>query len=151
MIIGHRLSALRVARTAVIAAFLGLGGCGGGVDGVEFNGKIFDAVGMTGALGKKAEPKTEPRAPLVLPPSTERLPQPGEFAAAEPAPTDPAWPNDREKARGDSEAKKKQAQEAYCRDGNWKDKAMREDAKVAAGQSECGSIFSVLGKQLFGN
>src|SRR5690606_15890996 len=64
-------------------ALLALPGCGG-VDGVEFNGKVFEAVGLTGALGKKEEPKTEPRAPLVLPPSTERLPEPGQGGASAP-------------------------------------------------------------------
>ena len=140
-----------VAPAMVSAALLGLAGCGG-LDGVEFNGKIFEAVGMTGALGKRDEPKTEPRAPLVLPPSNERLPAPGEMAAAAPAQVapDPAWPNDPDKRKASNAAAQKQAQADYCRDGNWKEKAMREDQKAAAAQANCGSIFSVLGKTLFG-
>jgi len=139
----------RIGPVAVMAALLGLAGCGG-IDGVDFNGKIFDAVGMTGALGKRPEPKTEARAPLVLPPASERLPAPGEMAAA-PQQPDSAWPNDPDKGKASKEAAQKQAQAEYCRDGNWKDKAMRDDEKAAAAQAQCGSLFSVLGKQLFGD
>ena len=139
-----------VACLAVGVALLGLPGCGG-VDGVEFNGKVFDAVGLTGALGKKEEPKTEPRAPLVLPRSTERLPEPGEGSPVAPVQTAEAWPNDPDKQRQSNEAAKKQAQADYCRDGNWKEKAMGDDLAMAKGpEGSCGSIFSAISKSLFG-
>lgn len=140
-------------RAALGVALLALPGCGG-VDGVELNGKVFEAVGLTGALGKRAEPKTQPRAPLVLPPTTERLPEPGEYASAEPAAVaDPAWPNDPDKSKVSSEQAKKQAQEKYCRDGNWKERAMGDEEKAASGpDGSCsGNIFSAIGKGLFGN
>ncbi|MEZ5817986.1 MAG: hypothetical protein R3D44_12975 [Hyphomicrobiaceae bacterium] len=137
-------------RLVLGVALLALPGCGG-VDGVELNGKIFDAVGLTGSLGKRAEPKTEQRAPLVLPPSSEQLPEPGTVAATEPVRTAQAWPNDPDKQRAASEASKKQAQADYCRDGNWKEKAMGDDLAAAKGPSgSCGSIFSALSKTLFG-
>lgn len=137
-------------RLAVGLVLLGLPGCGG-LDGVEFNGKVFDAVGLTGALGKKEEPKTEPRAPLVLPPASERLPEPGENTAAAPVQTAEAWPNDPDKQRQANEAAKKQAQAEYCRDGNWKEKAMGDDLASAKGpEGSCGSIFSAVSKTLFG-
>jgi hypothetical protein len=108
-------------------------------------------VGLTGALGKKEEPKAEQRAPLVLPPSSEKLPEPGELAPAGPVQTAQAWPNDPDKQRAASEAAKKQAQAEYCRDGNWKEKALGDELAAARGPSgSCGSIFSALSKTLFG-
>ncbi len=140
----------RIGPVVVVAALLGLTGCGG-FDGVDFNGKVFDAVGLTGAVGKRAEPKTEARAPLVLPPASERLPAPGEMAAVAPQQPDTAWPNDPDKGKASKADAQKQAQAEYCRDGNWKEKAMREDEKASAAQAKCGSLFSVLGKSIFGD
>lgn len=141
------------AGAALCLSLAALPGCGG-FDGVELNGKVFEAVGLTGALGgKKAEPKTEARAPLVLPPQSERLPEPGSLAAAAPTGSvpDPAWPNDPDKRKASSETAKKQAQTQYCQDGNWKERAMRDEVGAAHGpQGSCGNIFSVLGKSLFG-
>jgi hypothetical protein len=151
----HMTQALQRAKTSikrVTTAFmlLALAGCGG-VDGVQFEGKMFEAVGLTGALGKRAEPKAEVRAPLVLPPATEKLPEPGQLAAA-PAQPHIAWPDDPDKRRASSEAAKKTAQTEYCRDGNWKEKAMGDEIAARDGPSgTCGSIFSVIGKSLFGD
>ena len=141
-----------IVRTAVALALLALPGCGG-LDGVELNGKIFEAAGLTGALGgKKVEPATEARAPLVLPPAAERLPEPGAYAAAAPVASDASWPNDPDKKKAASDAAQKQAQDQYCKDGNWKEKAMRDEIKATSGPSgSCtGNIFSILGKGLFG-
>ncbi len=140
-------------RLVVTGSLLGLAGCGG-LDGVEFQGKMFDAVGLTGALGPKPEPKTEARAPLVLPPSGRSLPEPGSVAVApvEAPPANPAWPQDPDKQRLASADAQKKAQDAYCKDGNWREKAMQDEIGADAGPNgRCtGSLFSVLGKQLFG-
>ena len=64
----------RYACAAVIACALALGGCA--ADEVELNGKIFDAMGLN-AKSKTTEPKLAARAPLVMPPSPERVPEPG--------------------------------------------------------------------------
>lgn len=139
---------------AIAAVLTGLPGCGG-VDGVELNGKLFEAVGLAGNLGgKKSEPRTEARAPLVLPPpTTQSLAEPGRLAAGAPIPAaDQAWPNDPEKGKAQKEEALKQAQEAYCRDGNWKDKALNNDGKAANGPAgSCtGNIFSIVGKSILG-
>lgn len=139
----------------VVCAMSGLGGCGG-VDGVELNGKIFEAAGLTGSLGgKRVEPKTEARTPLVLPPQSDRLPEPGSLAAAPQAATaDQSWPNDPDKTKAQNAAAQKQAQAEYCRDGNWKEKALDDKAAGAPGPdgSSCGSgIFGIVGKSVFGN
>lgn len=152
---GRTRTAQRIGQAAVVAAVLGLAGCSnGGFDGVELNGKIFETVGLTGALGKKEEPKTEPRAPLVLPPPGERLPAPGESVAAAPAPqADPQWPNDPDKAKVASAAARDKEQEAYCKDGNWKEKAMNPQADNGQGPNgSCGNgIIKWIGKSLFGD
>lgn len=64
---------------AVVAA-VSLAGCS--ADDVQFNGKIFDAVGLGGNQTKSAEPKLAARAPLVVPPTLDRLPEPGTPADA---------------------------------------------------------------------
>lgn len=134
---------------AAAAVVVALGGCA--ADGVEFNGKIFEAVGLSGAIGKREEPKTQARAPLVLPPEGTRLPEPGSAAPPVPAlAADQAWPRDPQQQKiADAEAKKK-AQEQHCRDGNWKEKALKDDLKASQGpQGGCG-LFSMFGS-LFGN
>lgn len=136
---------------AVLASGLGLGGCGG-VDGVEFQGKIFEAAGLAGdPFGKRVEPKTQPRAPLVLPPDTSRLPEPG--SAPPPPVADQQWPVDRETRKvADADARKR-AQDEYCRNGNWKEKAHKDELSAAQGPNgSCnGSIFGVLSKSLTGD
>ena len=48
------------------------------MDDVQFNGGLFDAVGLSdSAKVKSSEPKIAERAPLVVPPTLERLPEPG--------------------------------------------------------------------------
>lgn len=145
----NSLRSLAVATSLVVGAS-GLAGCGG-VDGVEFNGKIFDAMGLSGdAFGKKPEVKTEARAPLVLPPDPNRLPEPN--AAPQPVVANESWPKDAQQRRHAEADARKRAQQQYCRDGNWKEKAMRDDTKGDAGpDGSCtGSIFGVIGNTLFG-
>lgn len=92
--IGNRLSLL-----ALFAAAVALGGCGG----VEFEGKVFDAVGLTDKKDK-AEPIVKTRAPLVLPPR-QGLPEPNaQQASAVPE----NWPDDPdERARREAEEARK--------------------------------------------
>ena len=73
-----------------------LGGC---ADGVELNGKVFDLLGVSPAAleASRREPKLAERAPLVMPPDANRLPDPG---SAQAAPTDQAnWPTDPEQRK----------------------------------------------------
>ncbi len=68
----HRIRPVRAALLAVVsAATLALPGCGG----VEFNGKIFDYMGIS---GDRKEPNAHmaERPPLLLPPNTKALPEP---------------------------------------------------------------------------
>jgi hypothetical protein len=135
---------------AMTVLSLSIGGCGG-VDGVQFEGKIFEAVGLSGdAMGKRVEPKTQPRAPLVLPPDTKRLPEPG--SAPVPAVADQQWPVDQEARRVADADARKAAQKKFCEDGNWKEKAHRKDIEAAQGPAgSCnGDAFGILTKALTG-
>ena len=146
-----------VAAAGLAALSASLAGCGGGVEGVELNGKIFDALGVSGdTWGKKDEPKTQARAPLVLPPDTTRLPEPGAAPTAAPLATgsiDPAWPKDREAQKISAAQAKKKAQDQHCQDGNWKQKAHKDEIAAAQGpEGTCsGSLFSVFSKSILGN
>lgn len=72
--------ARRLAGVAVIPFALAIAGCS--ADDVQLNGKIFDAVGLNSIGKKSAEPKMADRAPLVMPPSLDRVPEPGRPADA---------------------------------------------------------------------
>ncbi|HZJ12053.1 MAG TPA: hypothetical protein VFD26_05305 [Methyloceanibacter sp.] len=74
---------------AVLATALALGGCGG----VEFQGKIFDYMGISGDR-QQADPRMAERPPLLLPPDTKALPQPGNGVAVATARQD--WPQNPE-------------------------------------------------------
>src|SRR5215210_5526644 len=70
-------------------AVLALGGCGG----VEFQGAVFDWVGLSGT-GTKGDVRMSERAPLLVPPNIAHLPPPGSppIARAD-------WPVDTDVAR----------------------------------------------------
>jgi hypothetical protein len=82
--------ALRLA--GALACALALGGCGG----VEFEGKVFDYMGMSGDR-QKADVRMSERAPLLLPPNPKALPPPGQGTSVAAARAD--WPNDPERVR----------------------------------------------------
>lgn len=136
----------------VCAGALGLNGCAGS-DGVEFNGKIFEMVGLAGDQAQKREPKTQARAPLVLPPDPSRLPEPGTQPAPLVTGAVAEWPRDRDAAKTQDAATRAAAQKKYCEDGNWKDKAHKKDTEGTQGpEGSCqGSIFSSIGKYLQGD
>ncbi len=142
---------LHVGIATVITGAALLGGC---ADGVEINSPLLNSLGVaTGALGKQEEPKLQPRAPLVMPPTTQRLPEPGQPAAAAavgPA-ADPSWPKDKEQERIASASQKKRAQQQYCRDGNWKERAMDNDTGGMQGPSgSCNTLVDWIGNMFSG-
>jgi hypothetical protein len=91
--LGHNRAISRPCRAALqasaLAATLALGGCGG----IEFQGKVFDYMGLS---GDRQEPdvKMAERPPLLLPPDTKALPQPGSGVAVATARED--WPKNPE-------------------------------------------------------
>ncbi|MGH6734955.1 MAG: hypothetical protein ACRECX_02590 [Methyloceanibacter sp.] len=93
----------------VLACVALLGGCGGGV---ELQGKVFDYMGVSGDRQEPDVQMTE-RPPLLVPPSVQSLPSPGQGSAVT-ARQD--WPDDPEKVRKrvakEQEAKKAEIQAA---------------------------------------
>jgi len=101
---------------------LGAGGCS--MDDVQFNGGIFDAVGLSDSAKAKlkhSEPQIAERAPLVVPPSLERLPAPGEQPASQDQKLAAIQDPDEVKKVSKEELERKQAE--YC-------KVHYEDAKT---------------------
>jgi hypothetical protein len=94
--LGRNPSITRAARALGVAAALGcalaLSGCGA----VEFQGKVFDYMGVSGDR-KEADVRMSERPPLVLPPNLKALPQPGNSTAV--ATARPDWPEDPERAQ----------------------------------------------------
>ena len=86
----------RASRPALLAAAVGatlaLTGCGG----VEFQGKIFDAVGLSGDR-QEADVRMAERPPLLMPPNPTALPAPGSGVTAATARED--WPQNPEVTR----------------------------------------------------
>jgi hypothetical protein len=77
---------------AALACTLLLGGCGG----IEFQGKVFDYMGLSGDR-KQADVRMNARAPLMVPPNLQALPAPGPGSAVATARQD--WPDDPERVQ----------------------------------------------------
>ncbi len=93
-----------VGAASLIAAALLLGGCGGGV---QFEGKVFEMMGLTQEPQREEQTLTE-RAPLVVPPKRE-LPPPGprdQVADPQNWPLDPEERRRRELAAAKEELRK---------------------------------------------
>ncbi len=109
------------------ALTLGVAGCSG--DDVQFNGGVFDMVGLSDSAKAKTpsgDPKLAERAPLVVPPSLDRLPAPG------PAPESPqiAGIQDPDEAKVASHEELQRKQDAYC-EVNYKQAMQRGDETTA--------------------
>lgn len=114
------LLTLRKAFTGLaMVSVLALSGCS---DGISLNGGLFDAMGISDSAMSKsnAEPKLAERAPLVLPPNAQRLPEPG--SGQDIAQGDINWPEQRKIA----DAKERDRLHlAYCRgEIEWQKKAL---------------------------
>ncbi len=112
----------------LLAACLTLGIAGCGSDDIAFNGGIFDAVGLSDAgKAKTGDPKMAERAPLVVPPSLDRLPAPGEAAPSAQI-ADIKDPDEEKKlSRAEQEAK----QDEFCKK-NYEDPLARGDESVTS-------------------
>jgi hypothetical protein len=133
----HFFGAIGTAATVV------LGGC---ADGVELNGKVFDLLGVSPAAleASRREPKLAERAPLVMPPDANRLPDPGSAPAA---PTDQAnWPTDPEQRKLAAAQERERLHLAYCRgDIQWKDRALKSKDGSGTNLSPYGPCPSIFG------
>jgi hypothetical protein len=110
-----------ISASVALAGAVSVGGCGS--DGLELNGALFDWMGVSSAAqqARKVEPKLADRAPLVIPPDTTRLPDPGagQTAAAQ------SWPLDSEQRKVADVKERERLHMAYCRgEIQWKDRAL---------------------------
>ncbi|MBX9862305.1 MAG: hypothetical protein K2Y42_06085 [Hyphomicrobium sp.] len=133
----------RIALLAAVPFSVVLAGCS--ADDVELNGKIFDAVGLNTASVKSAEPKMAERAPLVMPPNPERVPEPG--LPPEVAANEVAALKDPDKVAKVSKLELERQQAEYCKVNYEQAKARGDnDADLAAGPlGPCrGSVLSAI-------
>lgn len=133
---------------AIAAALLGgtvaLSGCGAGGVGLEVDAPVLNAVGLNLSNTKKDEDLPE-RPGLVVPPSTETLPPPGTHTASA-SPGAQNWPDDPDKRKKRETEEKAAAEEKYCKEGRWDDKAnITEFNKNVGVEARCPSL---LGKAL---
>jgi hypothetical protein len=139
-------------RNAAIAALLGgavaLSGCGSGGVGVDIDAPVLNAVGINLSSKKKDDEDLPERTGLVLPPSTEALPEPGTRTAA----SAQNWPDDPDKRKKRDTEEKAAAEEKYCREGNWDSKAsITEFNKNVGVEQRCSSpLGKALSKSLGG-
>lgn len=121
------------------------GGCA--MDDVEFNGGIFKAVGL-GEKTKSAEPKMAQRTPLIIPPTLDRVPEPG--APPETVANDVAALDDPDKKAQTTQADLERQQAEYCKK-NYEDARAHGDptgADLATGPlGPCrGSVLTAIKK-----
>jgi hypothetical protein len=130
-------------RTLAVAAVLSalpamLAGCAG--DGIEFNGKIFEAAGLTQIGGSQKDPEVAQRTGLVVPPQTASLPVPGEGADVT-ASIEQQLPNDPQQLIAQKAAADEAARQAKCKEN--------QNKTLEEGGTPCNSILTALtGKSL---
>jgi hypothetical protein len=116
---------------AILVCALTLLAAGCSADDVQFNGGIFDMVGLSDdakAKNSHGDPKIAERAPLVVPPSMEHLPAPGEGQAVQDGQV--AGVRDADATVAESKAELERKQAAYCKI-NYDDAKMRGDDATA--------------------
>jgi hypothetical protein len=119
-----------------VALSFGIAGCGAG--DVYIDAPALEAVGIN--LNEKAEEEDIPeRAGIVLPPSTDSLPEPGQkTAAAAPAQN---WPDDPEVSKKRKEEADAAAREEYCKNGKWDKGNIDEFEKNVGNEQRCQTGF----------
>lgn len=114
-----------IAVAMAVAAGISLAACGAG--DVELNGKIFEAMGVSGTGAKAAEPKIAARNGLIVPPNTGSLPPPG--SGPEPASAaDLALINDPDRKKTMDRAQLQREQAEFCRANYELPKARGDDS-----------------------
>jgi hypothetical protein len=138
MLPSHKISIRRLPRTGAILSLVAglavaLSGCAAG--DVEMNGALFDYLGM-GKAGPAKASQAADRQGLVLPPSLDRLPEPGSGAATAAA-TQVAMPVNPETKALVNVAEQKKQQAAYCDKAMMKAKLTKEIGPVPGPFGSC--------------
>jgi hypothetical protein len=132
----------RTSAAAAVGCALLLSAC---ADGIDLNGKLFDTLGISSAAmdAKRTEPKLAERAPLVMPPDVNRLPEPGSGQA--PMIAQQSWPDDPVERKAREAQERQRLHEAYCRgEVQWKEKVLNKEA-VGAPRSPYGPCSALVG------
>lgn len=131
---------------AALTGAVALGGCSGGEGvGLDVDAPILSAVGIN-LSGKKNDEDIPERPGLVVPPSTEALPPPVDSRLAA---NQQNWPDDPDRRAKREAEEKAAAQEKYCKEGDWSQKADIKEFEQSTGNSEAkGRCPSVLGEAL---
>ena len=117
-----------------------LGGCAAG--DVQFEGKIFDAVGVNDLMNKRPPGKVKARAPIVMPPDA-KLPEPGKRVVAKHQ--DNQWPDDPDERARKKVADAELEQKKYCQGPGLNKSDPEYDAEKAA---NCGLLSKLLNNSL---
>lgn len=114
-----------------------LSGCAG--TDVQIDAPILEAAGINLTSKPPPEPDLEEKPPLVVPPTTEKLPEPGERQVAA---ADEQWPEDPDLIAKRKAEQAEKERERYCREGDWSDDANIEEFRKALGKEQrCPSRF----------
>jgi hypothetical protein len=136
-----------VALAGVLIAGL-LAGCGNdgiaGIDGVELNGGVFDALGLSEKGPKKEKvPQVAARPGLVLPPDDTRLPPPADKAQIAAATSTEAWPVGPEEQKARTAAALDKQQKDYCEKALQNARLNNENGPVMGPKGSCrGGLLS---------
>jgi hypothetical protein len=135
MFLLHSRSKVRAAAVLGLIASVSLGGCAAG--DVEMNGAIFDYLGM-GKSGPAKAAQAPDRQSLVVPPSLDRLPEPGSGAAnAGAVATQVAMPVNPETKTTANAAEQQRQQAAFCDKAMQRAKLVRDAAPVQGPFGSC--------------
>jgi hypothetical protein len=124
---------------SAVVAGIALSGC---AEGVELNGKLFDWMGISGSAqsSRTTEPKMAERAPLVVPPSVTRLPEPGSGKVTS---DDVAALNDPEQRKAAAAKERERLHLAYCRgEMQWREKALDPNTTNKSPYGPCPSLIN---------
>lgn len=111
----------------IVSGTLALTACAPG--DVEMNGKVFDLVGIgSGSAARNKNPTIAERAPLVMPPSLERLPSPETGSTSQ---AEAGFPIDPEQRGVMSKSEVERRQAEYCKVNYHQAIALGDHAKAA--------------------
>lgn len=125
-----------------------LGGCG--IDDVQLDGKVFDALGVNTSSVNRQAPELKPRSGIVVPPNLSSLPEPGSGGVAQPEIAE-VQDYDAKRSKPREQLEKEQAE--YCAKHYDMAKAMgNQDAELVEGPlGRCQkSVLSLTGLNIGG-
>jgi hypothetical protein len=124
----------KFAATTLVCAGIGLAGCNG--TDVHIDAPILEAAGIN-LTSKKGDEDVPERSGIVIPPSTDKLPEPGTRTAAADRPQ--SWPQDPDLTKAEREKQEAEAYEKYCREGKWEGGGISEFDKAIGVEERCPS------------